>query len=293
VQFSIVTPSLNNLPWLKLCAASVADQHGVEVEHIVQDACSTDGTGDWLKTQPKIHGFVEGDQGMYDAVNRGFHRATGDIVAYLNCDEQYLPGALAEVGREFDVHPEVGVVFGDVIVVGADGGFLCERRVLTPRRVHTRWGGNLSFFTAATFIRRDVLNRHSLFFDPDYRAVGDAVWALKLLDAGVRMRVLPRLLSAFTETGDNLGLGRRGVEEFTAFRRSAPLGVRLLAPAALLQHKLRRWWAGHYRARRYDYAIYTRDSPQARKTFHVASSRFRWRRDLGKNVPSQPSTTHP
>lgn len=281
MRFSIVTPSLNNLSWLKLCAASVADQHGVEVEHIVQDGGSTDGTGDWLKSHPQIRGFVEDDEGMYDAVNRGFRRATGEIVAYLNCDEQYLPGALAEVKRHFETHAEVEVVFGDVIVVKADGGFLCERRVLTPRRIHTRWGGNLSFLTAATFIRRDALNRHSLFLDPDYRAVGDAVWTLKLLDAGVRMAVLPRLLSAFTETGENLGLGKRGFEEFTAFRRSAPGWVRLLAPVALLRHRLRRWLAGHYRARCYDYAIYTQDSPGARVTFHVASSRFRWRRDLG------------
>ena len=81
---------------MKLCIASVADQ-GVELEHIVQDAESDDGTLDWLPQDRRVKAFVEKDQGMYDAVNRGLRRASGDILAYLNCDEQYLPGALAMV----------------------------------------------------------------------------------------------------------------------------------------------------------------------------------------------------
>ncbi len=285
MRFSIITPSFNQLEWLKLCAASVVDQSGAEVEHIVQDARSIDGTEAWLRAHPEIRGFVEADAGMYDAVNRGFRRAEGDILAYLNCDEQYLPGTLTRVQQCFDSHPDLDVVVGDVIVVGADGGFICERRVLTPRLVHTRWGGNLSFFTAATFIRRGALLRHSLYFDASYRAVGDAVWALKLLAAGVQMKVLPETLSAFTETGANLGMEERGMKEFAAFRRSAPLGVRLLAPAALLHHRLRRWRAGHYRRRQYDYAIYTQASPAARRTFQVATSSHRWKRDAGAAAP--------
>ena len=83
MKFSIVTPSFRNSEWLKLCIASVADQ-GVEHEHIVQDSCSDDGTGDWLPRDSRVKAFVEKDQGMYDAVNRGYRRATGDILAYLN-----------------------------------------------------------------------------------------------------------------------------------------------------------------------------------------------------------------
>ena len=94
MKFSIITPSFRNSQWLKLCIASVADQPGVELEHIVQDSCSDDGTQDWLPHDPRVKAFIEKDGGMYDAVNRGYRRATGDILAYLNCDEQYLPGAL-------------------------------------------------------------------------------------------------------------------------------------------------------------------------------------------------------
>ena len=109
MNFSIVTPSFRNSRWLKLCIASVADQQGVEFEHIVQDSCSDDGTQNWLPQDKRVKAFIEKDTGMYDAVNRGYRRAQGDILAYLNCDEQYLPGALRAVGDYFAAHPEVEV----------------------------------------------------------------------------------------------------------------------------------------------------------------------------------------
>src|SRR6202167_2040228 len=110
VKFSIITPSFRNSAWLKLCIASVADQEGVEFEHIVQDSCSDDGTQDWLPHDSRVKAFIGKDGGMYDAVNRGYRRATGDILAYLNCDEQYLPGALKKVQQFFETHPQVEVL---------------------------------------------------------------------------------------------------------------------------------------------------------------------------------------
>jgi len=94
--FSIVTPSFRQLDWLKRCVRSVADQ-SVEHEHIVQDAGTGPQLDEWVGASSPARLFVERDKGMYDAVNRGFARASGEIFAYLNCDEQYLPGALAAV----------------------------------------------------------------------------------------------------------------------------------------------------------------------------------------------------
>src|SRR5262245_1448654 len=95
-DFSIVTPSFNGLDFLKRAAASVRDQKGVTLEHIVVDACSSDGTGDWLR-EAGVKSIVERDEGMYDAVNKGMNIARGDYFAYLNRDEQYLPDTLATV----------------------------------------------------------------------------------------------------------------------------------------------------------------------------------------------------
>src|ERR1043166_6286656 len=82
MSFSIVTPSYRNSGWLKLCVASVADQ-GVQLEHIVQDAGSDDGTLDWLPHDPRVRAFVEKDQGMYDAVNRGLKRRSEEHTSEL------------------------------------------------------------------------------------------------------------------------------------------------------------------------------------------------------------------
>ena len=78
MKITIVTPSLNQLEFLKRNAASVADQEGADVEHIVQDAGSTDGTVDWIEAQSGLKGYVENDEGMYDAINRGIARGSGE-----------------------------------------------------------------------------------------------------------------------------------------------------------------------------------------------------------------------
>jgi len=284
MDFSIVTPSFRNSRWLKLCVASVADQQGLRFEHIVQDSVSDDGTLDWLPGDPRVKAFVEKDHGMYDAVNRGYRRAQGPLLAYLNCDEQYLPGVLNKVKDFFDAHPKVDVVFGDCIVVDEQGRYLCERRALTPQLLHTWAGHSLSFLTAAAFLRRRVIEELQLLFSPELRVVGDAEWTLRLIKSGVKMAVLPEFLSVFTDTGHNMSLWPNGALEKTAFRASAPFLARMLAPFALVHFRLRRWQAGHYSCKPHQYEIYTLDSPDRRKVFQVESPTFRW---VWSNASSQ------
>jgi len=276
-EISIITPSFRGGQWLPLCISSVADQ-GVALEHLIQDAWSDDGTLDWLPRDARVRTFVEKDRGMYDAVNRGYRRAQAGILAYLNCDEQYLPGALPRVLSFFREHPRVDVLFGDCLVVGAKGEYLCERRSLTPRLIHTWTASNLAFLTAATFLRRRVLDPHQLWFNPDYRDAGDQDWALRVVQSGLQAAVLPQFLSVFTETGVNMNLGANASRERQAFHATAPFWAQALSPFALLHHRLRRWQAGHYRCRPHDYAIYTRTSPLKRQTFHATHPTFRWRR---------------
>ncbi|MBK7482552.1 MAG: glycosyltransferase [Flavobacteriales bacterium] len=81
MKFTVVTPSFGQLPYLRLNAASIADQRdaGADVEHIVQDGGSKDGTREWLLTRPDIRGIAEADSGMYDAINRGIRKGEGDV----------------------------------------------------------------------------------------------------------------------------------------------------------------------------------------------------------------------
>ncbi|MCX8157765.1 MAG: glycosyltransferase [Verrucomicrobiae bacterium] len=268
MRFSIITPSFRSGAWLKLCIASVADQT-VPHEHLVQDAGSDDGTLDWLLQDSRVQAFVEKDQGMYDAINRGLRRARGEYLAYLNCDEQYLPGALAAVTDYFDRHPQTDVLLADAIIVNPQGEYLCHRQALTPRRAHTWVSGNLSLLTCATFFRRRLLER-GLYFNPAYRDLGDAEWVLRLIDAGVRFDCLPLVTTAFTDTGENMNLKPNARRERALLQASAPAWARWLRPLIILHHRWRRLWAGHYFVPPCTYAIYTRQSPERRVTFHVA-----------------------
>lgn len=279
MRFSIVTPSFRSGAWLKLCIPSVADQGaGVLREHIVQDAGSDDGTLDWLPSDPRVTAVVEKDRGMYDAVNRGFRRAQGEFLAYLNCDEQYLPGALEAVATHFDAHPEVDVVLADSLVVDAEGRYLCHRRSIPPTPLHTRVGGSLSFLTAGAFLRRRMIHDRGVWFDERFRGVGDAVWTLALLRAGARFGVLRRFTSVFTSTGDNLSLRPDFDREVADFAAAAPAWARAAAPLIRRHFHLRRWWHGAYRCEPHDYAIYTRATPDRRTVFRVDHPTFRWQR---------------
>jgi glycosyltransferase involved in cell wall biosynthesis len=273
MRFSIITPSFRQSDWLKLCIASVADQ-GVEVEHIVQDAGSEDGTQAWLLRDARIKAFVEKDAGMYDAINRGLRRATGEILAYLNCDEQYLPGALPAVERFFRDHPEVDMVFGDIVMTDEKGGYLCHRKVQPPRLYHT-WVCHLSTLSCAMFFRRRVVFERGEFFDPRWRDSGDSEWMVRLLRRGLATAALGQFTSTFTQTGANMSAGPNARRENRALRQTAPRWARTLKPLIMLHHRVRRLLDGSYWQRPFDYALYTRTSPGQRVHHQVAKPTFR------------------
>ena len=270
---SIITPSYRSGAWLKSCIASVADQ-GVPLEHIVQDAGSDDGTLDWLPREPRVKAFVEKDGGMYDAVNRGLRRAQGDLLAYLNCDEQYLPGALKSVTAFFERQPGLDVLFGDVIMVEPQGGYLFHRKMQTPLKYHT-WTCHLSTLTCAMFFRRRVVFDYNEFFDTRWRDSGDSEWMLRLLKRGVKMAALGQFTSVFTRTGGNMSAAPNAIRENRELRRTAPLWARTLRPAWIVHHRLRRLLGGMYRQPPFSYSIYTAASPGQRQTFQVAEPRIK------------------
>jgi glycosyltransferase involved in cell wall biosynthesis len=274
MKFSIVTPSFRNSRWLKLCIASVADQQGVGFEHIVQDACSDDGTQDWLPHDRRVRAFIEKDAGMYDAINRGYRRAQGDILAYLNCDEQYLPGALKAVGDYFDAHPEVEVAFAGTIVVDDKGNYMCHRHSMVPHPRHIWF--RFPALTSSIFLRRRVIQERGLFFDTRWRAIGDFHWVLALMKNRVPMGVCDVFTSTFTETGENFGLQPTAVREIEATTASAPGWVRALKPAWVVHHRLRRLAAGHFSLKPTSYSIYTLDSPERRVTVDVPKPTAVW-----------------
>jgi glycosyltransferase involved in cell wall biosynthesis len=271
--FSIVTPSYRSSPWLKLCLASVADQQ-IELEHLVQDAGSDDGTLDWLTHDRRVKVFVEKDKGMYDAINRGLRRTQGDLLAYLNCDEQYLPGTLSAVREFFLMNPDVDLVFGNIVMIDPEGNYLYHRKVQIPLKYHT-WTCQLSTLSCAMFFRRRVVFEQGFFFNSDLRAAGDGEWMVRLLQQKTRMAVLGQFTSAFTCTGNNMGDGENATQERLRLAASAPCFVRACKPAIVLHHRLRRLCGGMYFQEPFSFAVFTREDPARRHVFNVGHPTFR------------------
>ena len=265
--WSIITPSFRSSQWLKLCIASVADQ-GVAVEHIVQDAGSDDGTLDWLTRDTRVQAYVEKDEGMYDAINRGFRRSHGELLAWLNCDEQYLPGALKLASEFFERHPKVDMAFGDVVMVNPDGQYLAHRKMQTPLKYHT-WTSHLSTLSCATFFRRRVVFEGNTWFNTRWRDAGDGEWMVRLLKEGVSMAALGTFTSVFTQTGVNMSAAPNARRENRELRQSAPAWVRALRPAWIAHHRMRRLLGGMYFQQPFPYEIYTMKSPSTRQHYDV------------------------
>jgi len=276
-DFSIVTPSFRSSKWLKRCLPSIADQEGVTFEHIVQDSCSDDGTQDWLPSDPRVKSYFEKDLGMYDAVNRGWKRCVGEILAYLNCDEQYLPGALKAVKDYFDAHPDVDIVFGDVVVTDSEGRYKCHRKVLNPTLYHTLTC-SLTTLTCAMFVRRKLVVERDYYFDPKLRDIGDGVWVTRALGAGVKTGLVRRFISVFTDTGANMSAGENPKREAAERRKTIPALILFLRPLWLCIHRLKRVLSGVvYFQRSFTYEIYTGDSLDKRVKFEASKPTGVWK----------------
>jgi glycosyltransferase involved in cell wall biosynthesis len=258
--FSIVTPSYKQPQWLRLCAASVADQDapGISVEHIVQDSLSGPEIAEAVKAFPDLRLVSEKDQGMYDAIKRGWEKATGEVLADY-----------------FGFHPEIEVLFADAIIVDNEGNYVCSRPVLTPQLYHT-WTCHLQTFSCSTFFRKSVIKERGLSIDPGWKDLGDADLVIRMLRAGVRMDVWRRYTTAFVDTGENRNLQPLARKEREALTRQAPGWVQVLRPLWILLHRLRRFWNGVYSLTPFSYAIYTHSSLEKRVRFEVPKPTFYW-----------------
>jgi len=285
MKFTIVTPSFGQLAYLKLNAASIADQRGpsVEVEHVVQDGGSKDGTREWLLTQPNIRGMAEADSGMYDAINRGIDKGNGDVFSWLNCDEQYLPGTLAAVRDFFAQHPEADMVAGDTVVVDALGEYRCHRKAVVPTAGILRLGRTPVQSSSLFFRAHLVKGPKAVLFDPQWRAMGDWAWLRQLNSNGARMIRMPRFLSSFVDDGSNLGMGPQAIKETRAVYGALSPWHRATEFFVRGADYSRKIIDGYYMQKPFDYAIYDADttSPSGvsaqRRRRHVEKPTWHWK----------------
>jgi len=219
---SVITPSLNSGEFLEDALLSVSCQQGVLVEHIVQDSLSSDNTLEILRRHPEVRWQWESDCGQSDAINRGFLRASGDLVGWLNADDYYLPGGLRAIALAAAEHPEADVFHGDCVFVDGEGGIMRSK-------VEHDFDPEILFYfgcyipSTATFIRRRVIEQGHLL-DCDYRVCMDFEYFVRLACAGLKFHYVPRFIAAFRWHESNVSLQqveRRAFERQEVQRRFA------------------------------------------------------------------------
>ena len=220
MKISIVTPNYNYGEFLikaikNVFAQTEANESPV-VEHIIIDGGSTDNSVKYMQEWDKFIETIpadrksrysfswvsEKDRGQTDAINKGLRKSTGDIMCWLNADEEYKPNALKEIANAFEKHPKVDVFYGEIEFTKEDG---------TPLRVkkdHRYSFGVLLHYgcyipSAATFWRRRA---YEIAGDLDftYKVTMDYEYWVRLAKLGCKFKFLPKTIASFAWHENNI-----------------------------------------------------------------------------------------
>ena len=235
MKISIVTAVRNRRETIGAALESIYAQTYDNFEHIIQDGGSSDGTDRVVleKSKPQTRFVSEPDGGIYDAINRGIRRASGDVIGLMHSDDLFAsPDVLSKVAAAFDA-PDIDGVYGDLTYVSADD----------PDRVIRYWrAGNYDPLNLARgwmpphptlYLRREVFERWGLY-DTDYRIAADYEAMLRYLIKGrIRLAYVPEVLVRMRAGGEsNKSLGhilRKSREDYRAIRHNRVGGLGTLA----------------------------------------------------------------
>lgn len=192
---SIVTPSLNQAAFIETTIASVESQDYPNVEHIVIDGGSSDGTIAVLKKHPHLDWLSEPDGGQSSAINKGFRRVRGEIIGWLNSDDVYNAGAIREAVAYLVTHPETALVYGDYQEIDSNGAVIDIVRV---REFDLEYELNVANIIPqpSVFFRRSILDTVG-FLSESYHYSFDVEYWIRIARAGLRIDHVSSVWSGF------------------------------------------------------------------------------------------------
>ena len=182
MKVSIITVVLNNAACIKGAIESVLGQTHTDVEYIVVDGGSTDGTLELIKSYgPRIHTLITGsDKGIYFAMNKGLAAATGDVVGILNSDDFYThPQVLEKVVKAFEKH-DADTVYGDLVYVHPDNTDQIQRYWKSGRYKHGAFKYGWMPPHPTFFVKRSLYQQHG-HFDTGFTSAADYELMLRFL----------------------------------------------------------------------------------------------------------------
>jgi glycosyltransferase involved in cell wall biosynthesis len=199
---SIITPSFNQASFIGEALESVRLQNNANCEHLVIDGMSTDGTIDLLRDetmkgeQRNMFWTSERDSGQSEAVNKGFRRANGEIIGWLNSDDRYRANCFKHVVKAFEDYPEVDIIYGDYLMVDEMGKVLKIRREIEFNAFILLYHRILYIPTTATFFRRRIFEEGN-WLNEKLQYAMDLEFFIRLSERGYRFKHIPQLLADF------------------------------------------------------------------------------------------------
>ncbi len=197
LRISIITPSYNQGQFLEQTIQSVLTQDYPNLEYIIMDGGSTDNSVEIIKQyEDQLTYWVsEQDEGQSDAINKGFRMATGEILAWLNSDDVYLPGALSKVATYFQEHLRTGCVTGDIVMMNHAGEPLFTRKVI-PFQFRMALYGACLVPQPSTFWTREAWEKTGEV-DTELHYQMDVEFFLRMASRGTGFGIIREPLAAF------------------------------------------------------------------------------------------------
>jgi glycosyltransferase involved in cell wall biosynthesis len=219
LSLSIITPCLNRVADVESAIQSVLRQGYQNMEHIVIDGGSTDGTLDVLARFPHLIVLSEKDHGMYDALNKGLQLASGEIIGFLNTDDLYADGAFQHVMECFEDR-NIDAVAGKAQIFKEEknGEFRSVLELSPPhsdKLIETAITGSTIF--NAWFYRKSLIQRVG-GFDPQYRISGDADLILRLALIGIKYLALGSVHYLYRQHHDSMTFEMNSAKLLRAFQ---------------------------------------------------------------------------
>lgn len=194
---SIITPSYNQGKYLEEAIKSVITQDYNNVEYLVIDGGSTDNSKDIIRKYEKniAYWHSRSDNGQSDAVNQGFRYAQGEIVAWLNADDMYMPGTVRRIASEFRKHPQTDLIYGDCAFVDESGNFIRYFTECEPYDKHRLLNFSDYIMQPTTFFRKKKLYEVGLLDLSLNYAMDWDLWC-RFAKADAQVKYLPKILAA-------------------------------------------------------------------------------------------------
>ncbi|HET6250720.1 MAG TPA: glycosyltransferase family 2 protein, partial [Tepidisphaeraceae bacterium] len=245
LTISIVTPSFNTGRYLGAAISSVLQQDWPDIEYLVMDGGSSDCTHEVLVGfGEKIRWISEKDNGQSDAINKGFAKTSGDILAWLNADDEYAPNAVRRATEYFQAHPDVALVYGNADYIDARGRQIAPCAHIEPFNYHRLLHYSDYIVQPAAFFRRSAFEAAggldaSLNWTMDYD-----LW-LKIARNN-QVAYLPELLAHYRWLDNNKTAtgGRARLDEISRVLASHGAGIPAYVRLEYVNHFLQQAAAG-------------------------------------------------